>query len=62
MCLSAQALILFISLLPQDIVATSPSEVRIAAGTGPVVWENFDDRWCTVAPLLARGSATAVAN
>ena len=51
MCLSTQALFLFISLLPQEIVKPSGDEVMIAATTGDVIWKNFDGEWCTVAPL-----------
>lgn len=56
MCLSTQALFLFISLLPQDIVEPSASEVMIAADAGNVTWENFDGEWCTVAPLVIKAS------
>ena len=52
MCLSTQALLLFISLLPHEIVEPSSNEVVIAADTGDVEWENFDGEWCTVAPLI----------
>ncbi len=53
MCLSTQALFLFISLLPQEIVKPSPSEIMIAADAGDVSWANFDGEWCTVAPLVS---------
>ena len=56
MCLSTQALFLFISLLPQDIVEPSASEVMIAADAGKVTWENFDGEWCTVARLVIKSS------
>jgi len=52
MCLSTQALILFIGLLPQEIVTPAETHVKIAANTGVVIWENFDDQWCTIAPLV----------
>ena len=52
MCLSTQALLLFISMLPQEIVHSSTSDVVIAAEVGDVTWESFDGEWCTVAPLV----------
>ena len=52
MCLSTQALLLFISMLPQELVHPSPDEITIAADAGDVTWENFDGEWCTVAPLV----------
>ncbi len=52
MCLSTQALFLFISLLPQEIVNGSSEEILIAAQTGDVTWQNFDGEWCTVAPMV----------
>ena len=51
MCLSTQALLLFISLLPQEIVDPSEHQIVIAAETGDVMWDSFDGEWCTVAPL-----------
>lgn len=51
MCLSTQALFLFISLLPQEIVKPGFDEIAIAASAGDVTWEHFDGEWCTVAPL-----------
>lgn len=56
MCLTTQALFLFISLLPQEIVEPSSSQVMIAADTGDVAWEKFDGQWCTVAPLVGASS------
>ncbi len=55
MCLSTHALLLFISLLPQEIVNPGSDKIMIAADTGDVMWENFDGEWCTVAPLLRAG-------
>jgi len=53
MCLSTQALLLFISLLPKEIVNPSSDQIVIAAETGNVTWESFDGEWCTVAPLTS---------
>ena len=57
MCLSTKALLLFISLLPQEIVKPSSDDIMIAADTGDVTWENFDGEWCTVAPLVSASVA-----
>ncbi len=53
MCLSTEALILFLSLLPQEIVTPSGDTVIIAAETATVSWDHFDGQWCTTAPYLA---------
>lgn len=52
MCLSTQALVLFLSLLPQDIVEPSVSAVLVRAETGDVIWHLYDDVWCTTSPLV----------
>jgi hypothetical protein len=54
MCLSTQALILFLSLLPRDIVEPTPTDILVQAETGPVVWQQQGDTWCTTAPLVSR--------
>ncbi|QMU58816.1 MAG: hypothetical protein GKR98_11795 [Boseongicola sp.] len=59
MCLSTQALLLFITLLPKEIVNPSSDQIMIAANTGTVTWENFDGEWCTVAPLKRASSEGA---
>lgn len=53
MCLTTQALMLFIGLLPPEIVTVADAQVTVAATSGEVIWDNFDDKWCTVAPLVA---------
>ena len=52
MCLSTQALLLFINLLPREIVSQSATEILIEAESGVVVWEHFEEEWCTPAPLV----------
>lgn len=56
MCLSTQALLLFVSMLPQEIVYPSSNEIMIAAEAGDVTWESFDGLWCTIAPLVSAAS------
>ncbi len=54
MCLSTQAILLFISMLPPEILTQEPNRITIAADTGAVEWNYLTDNWCTVAPLQAR--------
>ncbi|MBR9838323.1 MAG: hypothetical protein GYB50_10595 [Rhodobacteraceae bacterium] len=63
MCLTAQALFLFLSVLPEDIVDVSPKRVVVHAEVRDAVWLPRDDQWCTDAPRrdadirLQRGTA-----
>lgn len=50
MCLSAEALALFLNILAHDIVATEPGRVTVRAEAGDVHWVAVEDRWCTRAP------------
>ena len=56
MCLTPQALALFLNLLAADRVTTEPDRITILAETRAVVWvrseRHVDDRWCTMAPQL----------
>lgn len=58
MCLTPEALFLFISVLSSDIVEVSDERVTIDAEVGLVTWDFFEDQWCTVAPLLAQSNPT----
>ena len=50
MCLTPQALIAFLTLLPVDIVETSGARVIVHAEAGPKVWVARNDLWCTDPP------------
>jgi hypothetical protein len=50
MCLTAEALALFLNLLSADIVTTEPGRVIVHSGTGDVHWEERAAQWCTTAP------------
>ncbi|WP_168797740.1 hypothetical protein [Aliishimia ponticola] len=47
MCLSAEAFALFLSLLPMDIITTTPGEITIHATVKDAHWLQVGDRWCT---------------
>lgn len=46
MCLKHQAMLLFLSLLPPEIVERSPSAILIRAEVQDVLWINVGHRWC----------------
>ena len=50
MCLTTQAMYLFVSILSPDVVSPSASQILIQAQTGSVVWENYGDLWCIDGP------------
>lgn len=52
MCLTAEALFLFISLLPPGIVEVSDERIRVRAEVRDAVWERRGDAWCTPAPKI----------
>lgn len=54
MCISAQALALFLSMLDPEIVTTEPSRVTVAATEGAAIWEPVGDKWCSDAPDAPR--------
>ncbi|ABV92628.1 hypothetical protein Dshi_0883 [Dinoroseobacter shibae DFL 12 = DSM 16493] len=55
MCLSAQALALFLNVIGLDMVTTDPGRVIVAAEAGEVHWVlTAGDVWCTMAPQLDR--------
>ena len=46
MCLTNQAMFLFISLLSPEIITLSPSQILIDAEVGPVTWLRTEEIWC----------------
>ncbi len=52
MCLTAEALFLFLSILPQEIVDVSDARITVAAETRDAVWLAKGDEWCTTAPQI----------
>lgn len=58
MCLSTSALILFISLLPPEIISDAPGQITVHATTRDAVWQVRGDLWCTERPRITTASAT----
>ncbi len=52
MCLTAEALFLFLSVLPTEIVEVSDTRITVAAETREAVWLAKEDEWCTSAPQI----------
>ena len=52
MCLTAEALALFLNLLSPEIVSTEPGRVIVHAAEGDVHWIARADAWCTMAPQI----------
>ncbi|SDI19974.1 hypothetical protein [Aliiruegeria lutimaris] len=52
MCLTTEALLLFINLLSPQIVEIADDRVIIHAETRDAVWEARADQWCTQAPRI----------
>ena len=52
MCLTTEALLLFINLLSPQIVELHDDKVVIHAEARDAVWEARADKWCTEAPRI----------
>ncbi|NDR55808.1 hypothetical protein [Aliiruegeria sabulilitoris] len=52
MCLTTEALLLFINLLSPQIIEASDQKIVIHAQTRDAVWEARADQWCTKAPQI----------
>lgn len=52
MCLTAEALALFLNLLSMDDITTSPGRIVIHAQASDAHWVAVEDEWCTLAPQL----------
>jgi len=63
MCLTTEALALFLNLIAFDLVASAPDRIIVRAETRDAHWVAHDGEWCTMAPQLdrmARFSAASV--
>ncbi len=47
MCLTTEALLLFLSLLPSEIVETSEDRIVVRAETRDAIWLPNGHEWCT---------------
>jgi hypothetical protein len=59
MCLSTEALVLFLSMISPEIVHPSGSEVRIMATAGAVTWRHQDGVWCLATDEMSPKDAPA---
>lgn len=46
MCLTTQAMFLFVSMLSSDIIEPAATHIRINAEAGAVVWQYDGENWC----------------
>ncbi len=54
MCLTAQALALFLNMLDPGAITTTQGRITIHADTRDAVWVQRQDQWCTMAPQIDR--------
>lgn len=52
MCLSSQALYVFLSLFPADMVTLTPERVILHAEVRDAHWVYNGETWCTMAPQI----------
>ncbi len=56
MCMSLEALVLFLNLIGPEKVTTSPDAMVVHATAGPAIWTEVDGDWCTDAPKTVQAS------
>lgn len=54
MCLTTEALALFVNLISLDLIDTMPDRIVIRAETRDVHWVAVGEQWCTMAPQIDR--------
>ena len=54
MCLTTQALMLFLNIIGPDMITTEPDRVIVHATEADVHWVRAEDQWCTMGPQLDR--------
>lgn len=54
MCLTTEALAVFLNLIAFDLVATTPDRIVVRAETRDAHWVANGAEWCTMAPQLDR--------
>ncbi|MCO6382730.1 hypothetical protein [Oceanicola sp. 502str15] len=52
MCLTTQALYLFLSMMPADRLDLTEGRVILRADTRPAHWVYNGEKWCTMAPQI----------
>ena len=58
MCLTLEALVAFLNLLPADIVETTPDRIMVHAEVETAIWEAQGDAWCTERGMLRAASVS----
>ena len=54
MCITPQALALFLNLLNFDMITMEEGRITVHAETRPAVWVETGNHWCTMAPQIDR--------
>lgn len=54
MCLTTEALALFLNLIAFDLVDMQPDRIVVRAETRDAHWVAHGERWCTMAPQIDR--------
>ncbi|MEO1679447.1 MAG: hypothetical protein AAFU80_14950 [Pseudomonadota bacterium] len=54
MCMTTEALAMFLNILAFDLIETAPGQITIHADAADAVWIASDDQWCTDAPQIDR--------
>jgi len=59
MCLTAEALALFLNMIATPEITTEPGRIVIHAETRDAHWIAIGDEWCTTAPQIDRTDRSA---
>lgn len=51
MCLTPEALALFLNLIGHSMVTSTPEHITVHATQGDVVWIAVGEQWCTTGPV-----------
>lgn len=54
MCMTTEAIALFLNLLDPEVISMEAGQIIIHASERDAVWVQTDDKWCTDAPHLDR--------
>ncbi|MGH1355664.1 MAG: hypothetical protein ACRBBS_11365 [Thalassovita sp.] len=54
MCLTTEAIALFLNLLDPEVISMEAGQITIHASERDAVWVQIEEKWCTQAPMLDR--------
>jgi hypothetical protein len=54
MCLTTEAIALFLNLLDPEVISMEAGQITIHATERDAVWVQVEEKWCTEAPELDR--------